>query len=147
MSKSYPGERGNKITPPPIWWCQACVSLIVAKRNPGEWRSTWKCKDKRLNEMARQTNVRTTKVSFVYCRSLSAVLYDFLYTDNANEQLTTITVSGLQENTHRENSFVGHVDYFNTCNENNKHHSVIQTYSKRMNSRHNVYVSLLPSCI
>lgn len=84
--------------------------------------------------MARQTNVRTTKVPFVYCRSLSAVLYDFLYAGNANEQLTTIMVSGLQENTHRENSFVGHVDYFNTCNENNKHRSVIQRY-KRMNSR------------
>lgn len=56
----------------------------------------------------------------------SVVLYDFLYAGNTNEQLTTITVSGLRENTHRENSFVGHVDYFNTLrNENNKHRPVI----------------------
>lgn len=44
----------------------------------------------------------------------SAVLYDFLYAGHTNEQLTTITGSGLRENTPGKFPLAGHVDYSNT---------------------------------
>lgn len=44
----------------------------------------------------------------------SAVLYDFLYAGHTNEQLTTITASGLRENTSGKFPLAGHVDYSNT---------------------------------
>lgn len=71
--------------------------------------------NKRPNEMAGQTNARTTKVPRLCTVAVfnSPVLYDFLY-GNVNERLTMIKASGLRRETHRENSFSGHVDYSNT---------------------------------
>lgn len=98
MSKSYPGESESEVTP--VWWCRAFVSLIVAKRNPREWRSAWKCGEQKDERNGGANKCEDDEGPACVLSFSPAVLYRLsVHADNANEQLTTITVSGLRENT------------------------------------------------